>query len=69
MKSKNIPINLTKTTLDRKFELGERVINELNSVFQYCKLDFGICGKDTKTGKVYRYIEYGWICTRWRGML
>lgn len=48
----------------RKHKLGTRLVDSLGYRFQYGKVDFGVAGRDTKTGKVYRNIQYLWIPDR-----
>jgi hypothetical protein len=48
----------------REHKLGSRLADSLGIHWQYGKVDFGIAGRDTKTGKIYRDIRYLWIPQR-----
>ncbi len=48
----------------RMHKLGTRKIDELGQMTRYAKIDFGIVGKDTDTGKQYRDACYAWIPVR-----
>lgn len=46
---------------ERKYKLGTRKIDDLGQMSKYGKIDFGLLGTDSKTGKKYRNICYAWI--------
>lgn len=52
---------LDKISGKRKYRLGTLKVDKYGRAYKYAKIDFGVVGKDAKTGKVYRNIQYNWL--------
>ena len=57
----NIEPDLTKRSCERKYRLGTRYITATGGMYQYGKVDFGVCGYDIATSKSTKRIQYMWV--------
>ncbi|KKM72800.1 hypothetical protein LCGC14_1416910 [marine sediment metagenome] len=57
-------VDMSQIDYEEKYRVGTRFVDALGVTYKYAKVDFGICGRDAETGKVYRDIRYCWFCVR-----
>ncbi len=57
-------LDISRIDYERKYRIGTRFVNALGLKCKYAKVDFGIVGRDTKTGKVRRSVQYMWLPVR-----